>query len=443
MIFVKKMQEALYIIDSLITKHTGKGLSDLQKTIIVGTIDDKTYNKIGEDNNFSQSHVNKVANQLWHQLSDILNEKVNKKNLKWTIEKNYKSNISNATNVLDNNNNENNQAELKEDLREIPYLNSFYGRSEELTNLICKILEKKQSRLVSILGVCGIGKTALTLKLIEQIKTNFNYLIYRSLNTLLSLNQITEDIIEFISPEPTSKLKVNKFNQLSLLKSYLSNHRCLIILDDVHKIFSKGKLAGNYQSGYEDYGEIFKIIIQIAEQSCLILVSQELPLELVYLSEEHPYYSSLLLTSLGESARGILQEKQLLDEDKWADLINIYEGNPSYLRIITRVIKELFAGSVNDFFAYSQPFLDDEIKSILQQQLNRLTEEEKEILTVLAQENKQVSFSQLQLLVKVADLINNIKSLGRRNLIKKIQLNGKNQIVFEISPLLRQYLLNK
>lgn len=75
--------------------------------------------------------------------------------------------------------------------------------------------------------------------------------------------------------------------------------------------------------------------------------------------------------------------------------------------------------------------------------MNRLTEEEKEILTVLAQENKQVSFSQLQLLVKVADLINNIKSLGRRNLIKKIQLNGKNQIVFEISPLLRQYLLNK
>ncbi len=135
------------------------------------------------------------------------------------------------------------------------------------------------------------------------------------------------------------------------------------------------------------------------------------------------------------------KKKQLLDEE-WDYLINLYQGNPYYLKIIARVIKEYFLDSVKNFLASNQqPFLDEKIKLILKQQLNRLTEVEKEILSVLAQENKSIiSFNQLQLLVKVLDLIDNIKSLKRRNLVKQIQLN-ENEIVFEISPILREFLL--
>ncbi len=458
------MQEVLYFVDQLMLEQTQKHLNDLQKAIIIGTLNHKTYQKIGEENHVSEDHVKKISSDLWHQLSDILGEKVKKKNLKWIIEKNknFKSSIfiqndgsfhkvnfctntpnhqSNSPhNHQENNNNGNNQPQFKEDLREIPHLNSFYGRREELTNLSNQILDQK-SRLVNILGVSGIGKTAFTLQLIKQIKTNFNYLIYRSLNTLPTLTQITEDIINFISPESASKLKVNKSNQLSLLKIYLSKYHCLIILDDVQKIFTKGKLAGNYQAGYEDYGELFNIITQFAEQSCLILVSQELPLELVNLAENNPYYSGFLLTGLGASAKEILREKQLLDEDKWDNLIKIYEGNPFYLKIIARVIKELFAGSVNQFLTSQQPFLPQEIEVILRQQFNRLTDSEKEILKVLAQETEELSFNELKSSVKVADLLKNIRSLQRRNLVKKIQTTD-NQIVFAISTILQEYLLN-
>ncbi len=329
------MQEILEIIDQLILKHTKEPISDLQKAIILGTFDKKTYSEIGEDHYVSEDHVKRVGAELWDKLTAILGEKVKKKNLKWVIEKNQRYNGSiliqndgtfhkvnfctntpnhqakSPQNHQDNNNNENKQLQLKEDLREIPNLNSFYGRIAELTNISNQILDQK-TRLVSILGVSGIGKTAFTLQLIEQIKTNFNYVIYRSLNTFPTLTEITEDIIKFISPEEANKLNINKSNQLSLLKTHLSKYRCLIILDDVQKIFITRKLAGNYQSDYEDYGELFTIITQFTHESCLILVSQELPLELVNLAEENPYYSGLLLTGLGESAKEILQKKTII-----------------------------------------------------------------------------------------------------------------------------------
>lgn len=459
-----KLQETIQVVDNIMHKETGKHLNDIEHEILVGCWEGKGYPEIAKENNRAENYVKNAAKKLWTKLSKSLGENVKKSNFKTTLERifNYKNQkittvsqaccknnlVTISSELSDNQDREindhniiNYEVKLVEDDQEIPYLNSFYGLTEELTHLENTIRQKK-CRQVSILGVKGIGKTAFTVQLIEQVKSNFNYVIYRSLNTLPNLTQITQDIIQLISPQEAKKITVTEKNVFSLLKYYLSNYRCLIILDDLQNIFQEQQLAGKYKIGYDNYSKMFKIMTQFDSQSCLILVSREQPLDIANLPEDNPYCLSLELTGLRENARYILKDKQLFDDDKWDSLIEIYEGNPFYLKTIARIIKDLCCGSVKDFLAFPQPFLAEEISSILEQQLLRLSPLEIEILGLLTNKNKPIYLSKMPSLSKgnITDLFNAIQSLKRRSHLKTTLENQ--QVVLKISSIWREYLLN-
>jgi AAA+ ATPase superfamily predicted ATPase len=80
------------------------------------------------------------------------------------------------------------------DLKDAPEIGDFYGRKVELSLLQQKILPGK-CNLINLLGIRGIGKTALALKLVDNIKENFEFVIYKSLKSLPSLTQLITEII--------------------------------------------------------------------------------------------------------------------------------------------------------------------------------------------------------------------------------------------------------
>jgi MinD superfamily P-loop ATPase len=53
--------------------------------------------------------------------------------------------------------------------------------------------------LVAILGIGGIGKTALSIKLAETIQPQFEYVIWRSLHNAPSVESLLASLIEFLS----------------------------------------------------------------------------------------------------------------------------------------------------------------------------------------------------------------------------------------------------
>ena len=223
-------------------------------------------------------------------------------------------------------------------------------------------------------------------------------------------------------------------------------HACFpyqIFSIDVQNIFKSSQLAGQYLTGYEDYGKFFKQIATSSHQSCLILLSWEKPREITALEAVNRPARTLYLKGLGEQAAEILREKELTDEGKWSDLIAIYPGHPSWLNIIASTIVELFDSSVSRFLADKNDIYLGDLEPILESHLERLSESEKKVLYWLASQNEAVDISRqpADSELSKSELWQAIQSLARRGLVEKVLVGGRSK--FQINPVFQQYIQSK
>ncbi len=461
------VQELLRLADGLVFTKTGKRLDDLQQAVVRGTWQGKRYSEISKEVHCTERYVRNVASKLWQTISEILDEDVMKSNLRSTIERYEISQSSNfvnfnlvqnkgSINVCTENSHppktpqnspptqtsteDDTQQKPRLDLRDAPDVRTFYNYPNSPLTALENAIAHQNCRLLTITGMAGTGKSSIARNLIPQIQTQFDRIIWRSLRTSPPLETTLKTLIQFLSNQPEINIAANTDVQLSILIEYLRDNRCLIILDDVQQILSSGQLAGHYKPGYENYGTLFKLIGEIPHNSCLILNSWEPPSDILTFTNDNSAVCLLQLTGLGEVAAEILREKGLLDEETWPGLINLYQGNPLWLKLVAQTINNLFSGRVSQYLSYQPVFLSDELTPILQQHYQRLSEIEKQAISQLSNEIKPVSFAQF--LAKCqgsqGELFKAIQSLARRGMIEK--LSCESETVFTIPPVLKQYV---
>jgi WD40 repeat protein len=319
----------------------------------------------------------------------------------------------------------------------------FYGRKQELATLEHWILNER-CRLVAILGMGGIGKTTLSIKLAQTIQQDFEYVIWRSLQEAPPIKNILANLIQILSQEQEteSKLSPSTSDRISRLLNYLQNHRCLLILDNIETILRSGSRAGQYREGYEGYGQLLQRIAQAAHQSCLVLTNREKPQEIALLAGQALPVRSLQLGGLHVvEGLEILKSKGLTATPKeYEAIIQRYAGNPLALKIAATTIEDVFDGNITEFLQQETAVFGD-IRDILEQQFNRLSDLEKEIIYWLAINREPVTISQLRedmaSPVPSAKLLEAVESLGRRSLIEK------NRALFTLQPVVMEYVTNK
>jgi WD40 repeat protein len=459
--------EALALLDTLLQEQS---LRDIQEQVFRHSWEGCTYPDMAEQIGYDTGYIRDVGSKLWQQLTQALGEPVTKNNLQAVLRRQRDFSLERlrqrSPELLDRavpevlaTSNINWDCYWGEQID----VSTFQGRAFELRQLERWLAGNSETnpiqspcRLISIIGMGGMGKTTLAAKLTQQLVTdaelassipNFDHIIWQSLRNAPPIDKILFQLIDILSRHQQREPVDTLDTQISQLMEYLRNFRCLIVFDNFESILAhpfanslSGSTSDGYREGYEGYGEILRRVGTEHHASCLLLTSREKPSTLIPLEGESSSVCTLDLHGLSDldvQSIGINNGCHAPDQNDWYHLQQYYSGNPLAIKIAATTIRDLFDGSVTAFLEQGV-ILCDGIEALLSQQFERLSEMERQVLYWLAIDREAISIAQL-----LADFIPSgsrsqllaaLQSLDRRSLIEK------NTGSFTLQPVVMEYV---
>jgi WD40 repeat protein/transcriptional regulator with XRE-family HTH domain len=319
-------------------------------------------------------------------------------------------------------------------------VSAFYGREQELAQLVQWTVQER-CRTISLLGMGGIGKSALSVKLMHQVAEHFEVVLFRSLRDAPSCEALLDDCLQAISPQPINPMPTTLERRISLLLELLRHVRTLLVLDNLEGLLDEGNIKGRFRHGFEGYGLLLRRVAETPHQSCLLLTSREKPAELRALEGKQSPVHSLRLPGLELPAcQQIFAEKDANGTPQEQEqLAQLYAGNPLALKIIAETVIDLFAGKIG-LFLTTGTVIFGSIAHLLAEQFTRLSPLEQSILRWLAIAREPVTIDDLLAMLMTplprVQALEAIDSLRRRSLIER----GQQQASFTLQAVVLEYV---
>ncbi len=320
---------------------------------------------------------------------------------------------------------------------------NFYGREQELATLSRWMVEEG-CPMVSVLGLGGIGKSALVVRTMQQLAGHFDVVLFRSLRDAPACEALLESCLQVLAPESLAVLSPGLESRLSRLLSELRNRRVLLVLDNLEALLSKGDVLGRLRPGLEAYADLLRRLAETRHQSCLLLTSREQPAALRALEGRHGPVCSLRLLGLDAAACAKLLAEHGVGGSplEQARLGQLYAGNPLALNIVAETIVDLFGGEISPFLSTDTTIFGG-IAELLEEQWGRLSPLEQTLLCWLAILREPVSLADLQAALVAPpapeQLLEAVDGLRRRSLLERGQQAGS----FTLQSVILEYVTGR
>jgi hypothetical protein len=227
------------------------------------------------------------------------------------------------------------------------------------------------------------------------------------------LINVLELIIKELGGGRDTKLSKNLQTAIDKTIGYLQNNRCLLVFDNADPVLvqdesSKSDLA-------RDYARFFEQLNTKNSDSHYLTISIEKFSAGRNDSLPETLQRQLELQGLDRSScQNLLYTSELVGTiTEWDTLIDRYQGNPQYLKIVANTITDIFAGKIKKFLAMDL-LVYPKIEDLLARQFDLLSNAEMSILLWLAIEGEPIDLDRLQSLtsVSISD-VNTIKILDK------------------------------
>lgn len=435
------MDELVILLKDWVQRLKGidLNLDPCEEAILKYSLAGKSYSKMSDDiPNYELSTIANIkAPKLFKRLREVTETEINKKNCKLVLtqllqqnqpeiiveKNNYFSKIPHRSHI---------------NLHEAPDFGDFYGRSQELSDLQ-RLIVTENCRVVGVLGMGKIGKTALVRELVENIYRHFDYVLWKSLEYSPDLEEILTEI-ELYFPFKNPETRTNTNNRINHLITHLNQHRCLLIFDKWEAVTGNGEASAQQQENYSNYEKFLSRIGESKHKSCLIFISIHKP-SIMDLLQNRKNINELSLSGLkNQEAKALLANLGLFDPGIEA-LIKCCQGHPLALNLAAEIIKNIHNGQIPKFLE-GTIFMHDAMLGILDKQFSYLLNLERNIIKKLAAEPEPKLTHQIFKYfpsVPQAEIIQAVNKLWQIRLIEKGEIQ-ESEALWVLNPLIKKYI---
>ncbi|MCG9891573.1 MAG: tetratricopeptide repeat protein [Thermosynechococcaceae cyanobacterium MS004] len=391
---------ALRWVDGLVQAKTGDRLSELQYVILEQVCKGRRYLDISESYGCTEGHAKDVGSDLWKLLSQVLGERVTKKNLRHILTQQLlqqqlmQQHLTQNKSVRPETHQWMEAADTGERDRECPIPTGsagFVGRTEAIAYL--DSLVKQGAKLIVIQGEGGLGKTTLAQQYLQQglegqelepgFESGFEQTLELSMaketQAIVAAERIVEEWLrQVFQEEPGLDFGIT----LARLKRHLRKARIGVLIDNLEPVLDA---QGQFLPTHRNYVELLRILSDPQVKGVTLVTSrdrlcepsvhaQHYKLPGLSLQAWQQYFSCQLIGQLKAHHPHSIKPLPPIHESTLSAMHHAYGGNAKAMGILAGAILTEYDGDLEAYWQQSHQDLlsPTDLKNLVDSQLERL-----------------------------------------------------------------------